>query len=175
MSTVLLRTAAKLIFPLTLIFAMFIALKGHNEPGGGFIGGLMAAVGFLFYRMAHGRGALLALLPFHPRLMVAVGLAIAGLTGVWPMLWGGAFLRSTIVDELAIGFGQTIHFASAVFFDAGVLLVVVGVSVGIIQRLSEELDVKELQRPREAEAAERAGVAAGSGAGVGGGPGEGER
>ena len=175
MSTVLLRTAAKLIFPLTLIFAMFIALKGHNEPGGGFIGGLMAAVGFLFYRMAHGRGALLALLPFHPRLMVAVGLAIAGLTGVWPMLWGGAFLRSTIVDELAIGFGQTIHFASAVFFDAGVLLVVVGVSVGIIQRLSEELDVKELQRQREAEAAERAGVAAGSGAGVGGGPGEGER
>ncbi len=147
MTTILLKTAAKLIFPLTLIFAMFIALKGHNEPGGGFIGGLMAAVAFLFYRMAHGRGALIRLMPFHPRVLVALGLAIAAATGVWPMLWGGAFLRSSIIDELSIGLGQKIHFASAVFFDAGVLMVVVGVSVGMIQRLSEELDVKEGETP----------------------------
>ena len=143
MTSLLLKTSAKLIFPLTLIFAMFIALKGHNEPGGGFIGGLMAAVAFLFYRMAHGRGALLRLMPFHPRVVVALGLGIAMATGVWPMLWGGSFLRSSIIDEMPIGFGQQIHFASAVFFDVGVLLVVVGVSVGMIQRLSEEIDVKE--------------------------------
>ncbi|MEO1236730.1 MAG: MnhB domain-containing protein, partial [Planctomycetota bacterium] len=46
MSSLLLRTAVKLIFPLTLLFAAYTALKGHNEPGGGFVGGLLAASGF---------------------------------------------------------------------------------------------------------------------------------
>ena len=143
MSSLLLQTAAKLIFPLTLIFAGYTALKGHNEPGGGFIGGLMAAVAFLFFRMAYGRGALLRLMPLHPRLLVALGLAIALATSVFPLLMGRPFLSSTVIDALPIGFGQEIHFASAVFFDTGVLLVVVGVSVGMIQRLHEELDVEE--------------------------------
>jgi multisubunit Na+/H+ antiporter MnhB subunit len=142
MTSLLLQTSTRLIFPLTLIFAMYVAIKGHNEPGGGFIGGLMASVAFLLYRMAFGRGALLRLLPLHPRVLVSIGLAIALLTGLVPMLFGKAFLTSAVIDELAIGFGQTIHFASAVFFDAGVLLVVVGVTVGMIQRLSEELEVR---------------------------------
>ncbi|MEM7625382.1 MAG: MnhB domain-containing protein [Planctomycetota bacterium] len=143
MSSLLLRTATKLIFPLVLIFAAFIALKGHNEPGGGFIGGLMGAVAFLLYRMTHGRGALLRLLPFHPRVMVFAGLLIALATAVVPMFFGMPFLTTAVVDEFPIGFGQSIHLASAVFFDAGVLLVVVGVSVGMIQRLHEEIDARE--------------------------------
>lgn len=143
MSSLLLRTAVKLIFPLVLIFAAFIAIKGHNEPGGGFIGGLMGAVAFLLYRMTHGRGALLRLLPFHPRMLVFIGLLIALITAVVPMFFGSPFLTTTVIDEMPIGFGQSIHFASAVFFDAGVLLVVIGVSVGMIQRLHEEIDARE--------------------------------
>lgn len=145
MSSILLRTAVKLIFPLVLIFAAYTALKGHNEPGGGFIGGLMAAVAFLLFRMANGRGALLALMPFHPRVLVSIGLALAYATAVVPLGFGKPLLTSLVIDELYIGFGQTIHFASAVFFDTGVLLVVVGVSVGMIQRLNEELDIKDLR------------------------------
>ena len=153
MSSLLLRTATKLIFPLILIFAAYIAIKGHNEPGGGFIGGLMAAVAFLLYRMTHGRGALLRLLPFHPRVLVFAGLMIALTTAVLPMFFGSPFLTTTVIDEFPIGFGQSIHFASAVFFDAGVLLVVVGVSVGMIQRLHEEIDVRETRAAREEEVA----------------------
>lgn len=150
MSSILLRTAVNLIFPLTLIFAAFIALKGHNEPGGGFIGGLMAAVAFLLYRMANGRGALVRMLPFHPRVMVFLGLGIALATAVVPMTMGLPFLTSAVIDELPIGFGQSIHFATAVFFDTGVLLVVVGVSVGMIQRLHEEIDLREVREARDA-------------------------
>ena len=146
MTSLLMKTAVSLLFPLTLLFAVYTALKGHNEPGGGFIGGLMASVAFIMYRMAHGRSALLRLLPFHPRVMVFVGLAIAFATALFPLLIGRPLLTSKVWDALPIGFGQTIHFASAVFFDTGVLLVVVGVTVGMIQRLNEELDVKEARR-----------------------------
>ncbi|MEL7087008.1 MAG: MnhB domain-containing protein, partial [Planctomycetota bacterium] len=72
MNSLLLRTAVKLIFPLVLIFSAYIAIKGHNEPGGGFIGGLMAAVAFLLYRMTHGRGALVRLLPWSRPLLIAL-------------------------------------------------------------------------------------------------------
>ncbi len=144
MSSILVRTAIKLIFPLVLMFAAYTALKGHNEPGGGFIGGLMAAVAFLLFRMANGRKALVKLMPFHPRNLVAVGLGLALATAIAPLFFGKPMLTSLVIDELSIGMGQTIHFASAVFFDTGVLMVVVGVSVGMIQRLNEEIDVREV-------------------------------
>ncbi|MEE9405749.1 MAG: MnhB domain-containing protein [Algisphaera sp.] len=143
MTSPLFKTAARLIVPLTLIFAAYVALKGHNAPGGGFIGGLMASVGFILYRMAHGRAAMLRLMPFHPRGLVALGLAIAYTTALVPLAFGKPLLTSLIINAFYIGFGQTVHFASAVFFDIGVLLVVVGVSVGMIQRLNEEVAAQE--------------------------------
>lgn len=145
MTSTLFKTAARLIVPLTLIFAAYIAMRGHNSPGGGFIGGLMASVGLILYRMAHGRAALLRLMPFHPRGLVALGLAIAYVTALVPLVLGRPLLTSLVIDGLYIGLGQTIHFASAVFFDIGVLLVVVGVTVGMIQRLSEEVDSQHIK------------------------------
>lgn len=156
MSSILLRTAIKLIFPLVLIFAAYTALKGHNEPGGGFIGGLMAAVAFLLFRMANGRKALVKLMPFHPRSLVALGLGIALATAIAPLFFGKPLLTSLVIDELSIGLGQSIHFASAVFFDTGVLMVVVGVSVGMIQRLNEEIDVREMHAEAQREAQQEA-------------------
>ncbi|MEM9418282.1 MAG: MnhB domain-containing protein [Planctomycetota bacterium] len=156
MSSILLRTALKIIFPLVLMFAAYTALKGHNAPGGGFIGGLMASVALLLYRMANGRNALVKLMPFHPRMLVSAGLGIALATAIAPLFFGKPILTSLVIDELHIGFGQSIHFASAVFFDAGVLMVVVGVSVGMIQRLNEEIDVRELRAEAEREAKQEA-------------------
>ena len=77
-------------------------------------------------------------------MLVALGLGIAYLTALIPMAFGKPLLTSLIIDQLYIGFGQSIHFASAVFFDIGVLLVVVGVSVGMIQRIHEEVDAQEI-------------------------------
>ncbi|MFG0328529.1 MAG: MnhB domain-containing protein [Phycisphaerales bacterium] len=136
----ILQTAMRLIFPLSILFAFFMGLKGHNAPGGGFIAGLIAAVAILTYRMSYGPNALLRLMPVHPRVPVAIGLVLAGATGLAPMLFGKAFLTS-YVGEIPLPFTtDTVHYSTAVFFDAGVLLVVVGVAVGMIQRLSEELE-----------------------------------
>ena len=139
MSSLILRTAMRLIVPLALLFAAYMALKGHNEPGGGFIGGLIAAVGLALFRMANGAEPMQQLLPVHPRMLVFTGLALALATAVAPLLIGKPLLTSKVAN-VHLPFGETIHFASAMFFDLGVLLVVIGVSVGMIVRLSEELE-----------------------------------
>ncbi|MEM6507514.1 MAG: MnhB domain-containing protein [Planctomycetota bacterium] len=139
MSSSILRTANGIIFPLTLLFALYMALKGHNFPGGGFIGGLIAAVALVLYRMSHGTDAMMRLMPIHPRVVVAVGLAIAGFTGIVPLFFGEPMLR-TAAPYVSFGFGEDVHLPSALAFDVGVLLVVVGVAVGMIVRLGEEVE-----------------------------------
>ena len=78
-------------------------------------------------------------MPIHPRVVVAAGLGIATLTGIIPLFFGEPMLRS-IAPYVNFGFGEDVHLPSALFFDVGVLLVVVGVSVGMIVRLGEEVD-----------------------------------
>ena len=138
-TSIILQTAMRLLLPLSLLFAGFMALKGHNAPGGGFIAGLIAAVALCLYRMSNGPEALYKLIPVHPRWLVFTGLSMAFATGLFPMLLGEPFLRS-YTGVVTLPGGESVHLASAMAFDAGVLLVVVGVSVGMIMRLSEELE-----------------------------------
>ena len=138
MSSVILRTAVRFILPLTFLYAAYAALKGHNEPGGGFIAGLIASVGLCTYRMSYGDRAFHRLLPIHPRWLVFVGLGLAAGVAALPLLFGQPLLRSASTT-LHLG-GADVHLVSATAFDLGVLLVVVGVAVGMISRLGEELD-----------------------------------
>ena len=138
MTSLILQTAMRLILPLTLLFGLYLAFKGHNEPGGGFIGGLALAVSLVLYRMSYGSASFDQLMPFHPRWIVAGGLLIALLIAIYPMVFGGRPLLTS--EEYSFYIGQAhFHFTTAMFFDIGVMLVVVGVSVGMIGRLSEEL------------------------------------
>lgn len=140
MTSLILKTGIRVIVPLAMLFAAYMTLKGHNEPGGGFIGGLVFAVAFVLFRMSFGREAFEAMIPIHPRRIIAMGLGLALLTAVVPLFMGQPLLRSH-VDLIPMPFqAEPLHFASAMFFDLGVLLVVVGVSLGLIQRLSEELE-----------------------------------
>ena len=139
MSSVILRTAVQFILPLTFLYAAYAALKGHNGPGGGFIAGLIASVGLCTYRMSYGDRAFHRLLPIHPRWLVFVGLGLAAGVAALPMMFGQPLLRSASTT-LHLG-GADIHLVSATAFDLGILLVVVGVAVGMISRLGEELDL----------------------------------
>jgi len=139
MSSVILRTAVRFILPLTFLYAAYAALKGHNGPGGGFIAGLIASVGLCTYRMSYGDRAFHRLLPIHPRWLVFVGLGLAAGVAALPLLFGQPLLRSASTT-LHLG-GADVHLVSATAFDLGVLLVVIGVAVGMISRLGEELDL----------------------------------
>lgn len=139
-SSIILRTSMRLILPLSLLFACYMSLKGHNEPGGGFIAGLVASIAFCIYRMSFGAEALLKLLPVHPRMLIFLGLGMACATSLTPLLFGLPLLTSRVGTISLPLVSEPFHYASAMIFDTGVLLVVVGVSVGMIMRLSEELE-----------------------------------
>ncbi len=137
-SSVILRTAVRLILPLTFLFAVYAALKGHNGPGGGFIAGLVASVGLCTYRMSYGDRAFHRLVPLHPRWLVFVGLGLAVGVAALPLAAGEPVLRSA-ATSVHLG-NADLHLVSSTAFDLGVLMVVVGVAIGMISRLDEEAE-----------------------------------
>ncbi len=138
MTSSIFQISIRLVAPLVFLFAAYVTLKGHNDPGGGFIGGLIFTVGLILFRLAYGADAYRRLVPLHPRVLVWVGLLISAVTCVVPLALGKGMLTS-YVAYITLPLGESVHFASAVFFDAGVLLVVIGVSTGMIGRLAEEV------------------------------------
>lgn len=123
--SLILRVAARLLVPLMLLFSIFLLLRGHNAPGGGFVGGLVAGSGFVLYAFAVGTRQAAAVLRVEPQTLLAVGLACALGSGLLALGMGEAFLRSLWVD-LYLPFGIEYHAGTTLIFDIGVYLVVVG-------------------------------------------------
>lgn len=136
MNSIILRTATNYILPLLLMFSVFILLRGHYLPGGGFVGGLIAAVGFVLYMFAHGLEETRDLLRIHPGYLLPFGLSLALLSGFAPVfLTGEPFMTGVWMENPIPVIGKV---GSALFFDLGVYLVVFGVSLTIIFTISEE-------------------------------------
>lgn len=135
----LLKTISKLLVPLAVVFAMYLFFKGHQSPGGGFVGGLATAVALVVYRMCFGGEALYRLLPVRERSLLGVGLAFAVTAAAAPLLWGLPLLTSNN-GYLPLPGGGYFHWATVLLFDAGVYLIVVGAVVGMIDALARELE-----------------------------------
>jgi multicomponent K+:H+ antiporter subunit A len=121
----ILVTVSKLLLPIALLVAAFLFLRGHNQPGGGFIAGLVTAVALILQYIAEGSRTTRARLPWDHLGLIGAGVLIALLTGVASWLLGYPFLTSTYsyVSLPVIG---TFELASAMLFDLGVYLAVVG-------------------------------------------------
>ena len=139
LATPILQTAVRLLIPLAVVFSAYLYFKGHQTPGGGFVGGLATAVALLVYRMCFGCDALYKLMPVRERTLLAVGLTLAVGTGVVALLAGLPML-TTNNGYLHLPGGGTFHWASVAVFDLGVYLVVVGSFVGMIDALARELE-----------------------------------
>jgi multicomponent Na+:H+ antiporter subunit B len=133
--SLILRTTTRLLFPLTLVFSVFLLIRGHNEPGGGFVGGLAAASGFALVLAADGLEKARQVLRIDPLALVGIGLALALLSGLPPLFDGGAFLTGLWLDAKVPVIG---HLGTPFVFDVGVYLAVLGVVVAIIFELAEE-------------------------------------
>lgn len=135
MNSIILRTASNYLLPLLMLFSIFILLRGHYLPGGGFVGGLIASIAFVLHAFANGLENTKPLLRVHPGFLMPVGLALAFLAGVSPILLAdlpfmtGLWFKDPVPVIGMIG--------SALFFDIGVYLVVIGVSLTIIFTISE--------------------------------------
>jgi multicomponent Na+:H+ antiporter subunit B len=129
MNTVIFRTAAPVLTALMLVFSVFVLLRGHNEPGGGFIGGLIGASGILIYSIAMGVDATRKALRVHPITLAGLGVVLAAISGFISLALEVPFLTGLWwICEVD---GSEIALSTPLIFDIGVYAVVVG-AVGTI-------------------------------------------
>jgi len=134
-TSLILRAATRYLTPLLLLLSVFVLLRGHHEPGGGFIGGLLAAAPFAFHALAWGPRATLLLLRVDPRTILGAGLTVALVAGGVAVWAGGAFLTGHWLPLTVPGLGKA---GTPLLFDLGVYLVVVGTTTLILLTLAEE-------------------------------------
>lgn len=139
MNSLILRTVSRFLVGLMLLFSIFLLLRGHNEPGGGFIGGLVAAAGIIVYGIADGPAAVRRILRIDPRAIAMAGLLAAIIAGLIPVLAAAPFLTGiwTFIDATPDDKGLAL--GTPLLFDIGVYLVVVGGVVGMVMALEEEV------------------------------------
>lgn len=135
MNTLIFRTIAPFIAVLMLVFSVFVLLRGHNEPGGGFIGGLIAASAFAILGLALGVNAVRRTLRADPLTIAGIGLALSALTGFLPLLTSTPFLTGIWIS-VPLGVG-TVDLSTVMLFDLGVYLVVTGTITAIALALEE--------------------------------------
>ena len=139
MNTLIFRTVAPFLTALMALFSIFVLLRGHNEPGGGFIGGLIAVSALAIFGIAHGIAAVRRALWFHPMAISAFGLFIACLAGLFSAAFGVPFMTGLWVYPVVLG--VEIPLSSVMLFDTGVYLVVVGAITSIALALEAGDDV----------------------------------
>ena len=137
MTSIIFRTATRYMFPPMLVFSVYILLRGHHYPGGGFVGGLFAGSAFSLYALAFTVADARHILRMDPRDVSAVGLAIALLSGVPPLFSRHAFLTGTWW-ALPLPSGATLDIGTPLIFDIGVYFVVFGVLLTFVFSLGEE-------------------------------------
>jgi multicomponent Na+:H+ antiporter subunit B len=137
MKDLIFRSATRFLLPLMLLFSVFLLLRGHDAPGGGFAGGLVAAGAFTLLALAEGVDAAVRLLKADSRTLGGVGLLIALASGVPGLLAGRPFLTGRWWEARAGPLG-TLSFGTPLLFDIGVYLVVLGASLTVILSLLKE-------------------------------------
>ena len=131
MNSQILKAAARILSALLVVFSLFMLVRGHNAPGGGFIGGLVAASAFALLAMSHGVGTARRALRLPPESVAALGVAVALLAGAVPLLWGEAPFAALwlILGEKG---GGGLPLSTVLLFDFGVWLVVLGSVLALV-------------------------------------------
>ncbi|MGY6520531.1 MAG: Na+/H+ antiporter subunit B [Mongoliitalea sp.] len=134
MKSLIFRTASIYLLPLLLLFSIFILLRGHYLPGGGFVGGLMAGVAFLIHSFAFGLKETRNIIRINPGFLMPIGLSICILAALSPWIVNLPLMTGLWFEEPFKFVGMV---GSALFFDIGVYLVVVGSTLIIMFTIAE--------------------------------------
>jgi multicomponent Na+:H+ antiporter subunit A len=136
---IVLQVVTRLIFHVIVVFSVYLLFSGHNAPGGGFAGGLVAGLALAVRYLAGGRRELNVAAPIDAGLVLGTGLLVAVGTGVTAMVLGGDVLQSALIDAHLPVVGH-LHVATSTFFDIGVFLIVIGLVLDILRSLGAETD-----------------------------------
>jgi multicomponent Na+:H+ antiporter subunit B len=132
--SVIFQTMSRLFFVLMLVMSVYMLFRGHNNPGGGFIGGLIAALAFALLALSDTVEAAKRMLRVHPVRLMGAGLFVAFLSGLPGLLSDGSFLTHWWAE-----LGST-HLGTATIFDIGVFMVVVGGVLSLVFRFYEGVE-----------------------------------
>ncbi len=140
--SVVLEVVTRLLFHTIMVFSLYLLFSGHNEPGGGFAGGLVAGLALVLRYLAGGRYELGEAAPVAPGLLLGSGLLFAGGTGVVGLALGAGVLQTAILESTLPVLGD-VKLVTSLFFDIGVYLIVVGLVLDVLRSLGAELDRQE--------------------------------
>ncbi|MCW4463952.1 Na+/H+ antiporter subunit A [Glutamicibacter sp. MNS18] len=138
--SIIFEVVTRVIFHAILMLSIFTLITGHNTPGGGFAGGLLAGLALTVRYLAGGRVELAESMRVSPNILLGGGLAVAGFSGIFPLLLGDPVF-STYVWEFALPIFGEHKFVTSTFFDIGVYLVVLGLVQDVLRSLGSEIDV----------------------------------
>jgi multisubunit Na+/H+ antiporter MnhB subunit len=133
MSTLILRTATRMLTALLLLVSVYLLWRGHNEPGGGFVGGLTAAAAFILVAISDGWRAARKALGFDPRVVALAGLSIAAGAGLVSAFFGLPMLTGLWWKQAGLPLGTPL------LFDIGVYLAVMGSVLTIAFAIEREI------------------------------------
>jgi multicomponent Na+:H+ antiporter subunit A len=142
--SLVLEVATRMIFPLIMMLSAYFFFAGHNTPGGGFAGGLTAGLALVLRYLAGGRYELGETLPLDAGKILGVGLGLSAGTAVASLLVGAPVLSSALI-QLDVPVLGTVKFVTALFFDLGVYLIVVGLVLDVLRSLGARVDVDMAQ------------------------------
>lgn len=139
MNSVILRVGTTYLAGLLLVFSVFLLLRGHNEPGGGFIGGLTGATAFVLYAIAAGTQGARKALRVLPQTIAMVGLGLALVAGLTAGLFGDAFFTGQWLFLGATDDDKGLPISTVLVFDIGVYMVVFGSVLTLVFAMEEEI------------------------------------
>jgi multicomponent Na+:H+ antiporter subunit A len=139
--SLVLEVATRLVFPLIMVLSFYFFFAGHNTPGGGFAGGLTAGLALVLRYLAGGRYELGEALPLDAGKVLGAGLILSAGTAVTSLLLGAPVLSSAVLQFDLPVLGH-VKLVTALFFDLGVYLIVVGLVLDVLRSLGARVDVE---------------------------------
>lgn len=144
--SLIVEVSVRLLYPSIIVLSLYFLFAGHNQPGGGFVGGLAAAAAISLRYVSGGVAAVRNSFRLHPWTIIGSGLAISVGTAIFPMLLGGAILEHGTLKIHPPLLGE-VKATSALPFDVGVYAIVIGLALMIFEAFGEdakeELDMVE--------------------------------
>jgi len=137
MKSLILRATTPILVVMLMIFSIYALLRGHHEPGGGFIGGLLGAAAFSLHALAHDVRTTRRLLKVSPHILMGAGLMMLVVAGLLGLVLGQSFLQGQWIDIYVPGRGVE-HIGSPLLFDIGVYAVVMGMVLTAIFEAAEK-------------------------------------
>ena len=155
--SIVFEVVTRVLFPVMVVVSVYLLIAGHNAPGGGFAGGLVAGMALVIRYLAAGSRELDEAAPVDAGRVLGAGLVLAGVSALAPLPFGGRILQSY---DVSVDFGRLAevvtplgplqllgspHLVTSVFFDIGVYLVVIGVMLDLARSLGSGIDQHEAE------------------------------